>query len=131
MVGPGRSLMMRNLLVLGLLAIAIAAVAGGPQTPAVPNLYLTGEAPLPRAGEKDADGRTVYRARLSGHLTNYYEEKIPPYTLPDPLKMSDGRRVANSQMWFKERRPEILRMFQTEIYGRVPDSAPKVRWEVA
>jgi hypothetical protein len=115
---------------LGLFVSAIAAVAGGLQT-AGTNLYLTGEAPLPRAGEKDADGRTVYRARLTGHLTNYYEDKIPPYTLPDPLKMSDGRRVTDSQMWFKERRPEILKMFQTEIYGIVPDTAPKVRWEVA
>jgi hypothetical protein len=121
----------KNLLVLGLLATAIVAVAGGAQTPAGTNLYLTGEAPLPRAGEKDADGRTVYRARLTGHLTNYYEDKIPPYALPDPLKLSDGRRVADSQMWFKERRPEILRMFQSEIYGKVPDTAPKVRWEVA
>lgn len=122
----------KYLLLLGLLVSAtVAVVAGGPQTPSVTNPALTGEAPLPRAGEKDADGRTVYRARMTGHLTNYYEEKIPPYTLPDPLKMNDGRRVVDSQMWLKERRPEILQMFQTEIYGKVPDTAPKVRWEVA
>ena len=122
----------KYLLSLGLLvSVTVAVVAGGPQTPSVTNPSLTGEAPLPRAGEKDADGRTVYRARLTGHLTNYYEEKIPPYTLPDPLKMNDGRRVVDSQVWLKERRPEILQMFQTEIYGKVPDTAPKVRWEVA
>ena len=122
----------KYLLALGLfMSLTIAAFAGGPQASSVPNLYLTGEAPLPRVGEKDADGRTVYRARLTGHLTNYYEEKIPPYTLPDPLRLNDGRRVVDAQMWLKERRPEMLRMFQTEIYGKVPDTAPKVRWEVA
>ena len=114
-----------------MVSATVAAVAVVPQTPSVTNPSLTGEAPLPRAGEKDADGRTVYRARLTGHLTNYYEEKIPPYTLPDPLKMNDARRVVDSQMWLKDRRPEILQMFQTEIYGKVPDTAPKVRWEVA
>jgi len=109
----------KYLLSLGLLvSVTVAVVAGGPQTPSVTNPSLTGEAPLPRAGEKDADGRTVYRARLTGHLTNYYEEKIPPYTLPDPLKMNDGRRVVDSQMWLKERRSEILQTFQTEIYGK-------------
>ncbi len=121
----------KNLLALGLFASVIAVAAGFLQRAAGTNLYLTGKAPQPRAGEKDADGRTVYRARLSGHLTNYYEDKIPPYTLPDPLKMNDGRRVADSQMWFKERRTEILKMYQSEIYGRVPETAPKVRWEVA
>ena len=33
-------------------------------------------------------------------------------------------------MWFKERRPEILKFYQTEIYGRIPENAPKVTWEV-
>jgi len=122
----------KHLLTLGLfVSVTIAAVAQGPQSPPVTNPALTGEAPLPRLGEKDADGRTVYRARLTGHLTNYYEEKIRPYTLPDPLTTDDGRRVVDAQMWLKERRPEILKMFQTEIYGRVPDTAPRVRWEVA
>ena len=92
---------------------------------------MTGEAPLPRVGEKDADGRTVYRARLSGHLTNYYEEKVPPYSLPDPLTMNNGRRVTTAQMWLNGRRTEILEAYRTEIYGKVPDTAPKVRWEVA
>src|SRR5678815_4738483 len=126
----GRSSMVprsKHLLTLGLfVSVTIAAVAQGPQSPPVANPALTGEAPLPRLGEKDADGRTVYRARLTGHLTNYYEEKIRPYTLPGPLTTDDGRRVVDAQMWLKERRPEILKMFQTEIYGRVPDTAPRV-----
>jgi hypothetical protein len=30
----------------------------------------------------------------------------------------------------KKRRPEILKFYQTEIYGRAPANAPKVTWEV-
>lgn len=79
---------------------------------------------------KDAEGRTLRRAP-TGHITNYYEDKVPPYTLPDPLVMADGRKVTSAEMWQNERRPEILRLYQTEIYGRVPATAPKVRFEIA
>ena len=33
--------------------------------------------------------------------------------------------------WFKQRRPEVLKLFQTEIFRRVPDNAPNVKWQVA
>ncbi len=78
---------------------------------------------------KDAAGRTLRRAS-TGHLTNYYEEKVPPYILPDVLKLADGRTVSDADMWFKLRRPEILKLYETDIYGRVPASAPKARFEV-
>jgi hypothetical protein len=53
---------------------------------------------------------------------NYDEAKVPAYTLPDPLKMQDGRPVTSAQMWRNERRPELLKLFETEVYGRrLPD----------
>ena len=55
---------------------------------------------------------------------------MPPYSLPDPLVMASGERVDSTAKWFKERRPEILKFYQTEIYGRIPANAPKVTWEV-
>jgi hypothetical protein len=78
---------------------------------------------------KDAAGRSIRRAP-TGHLTNYYEEKVAPYTLPDPLVLLDGRPVRDADTWFKLRRPEILKLYETEIYGRVPTNVPKVRFEV-
>jgi hypothetical protein len=33
-------------------------------------------------------------------------------------------------MWLEQRRPEILKFYETEIYGRVPANAPRVVWEV-
>jgi hypothetical protein len=87
---------------------------------------ITPPAPPPL---KDAEGRTIRRAP-SGHLTNYYEEKVPPYTLPDVLTLQNGQPVRDADSWFKQRRPELLKLYESEIYGRVPVTAPKVRFEV-
>ena len=53
--------------------------------------------------------------------SNSDEAKVRPYTLPDPLVMADGRKVTTREMWFNERRPELLRIFQAEVYGAVPE----------
>jgi hypothetical protein len=41
-------------------------------------------------------------------------------SLPDSLVMLDGRQVTNSAMWFGERRPELIRLFQHYMYGELP-----------
>ena len=51
---------------------------------------------------------------------NYDESKIPAYTLSDPLVMEDGTPVKDAKTWVKKRRPEILRMFENEMFGKVP-----------
>jgi hypothetical protein len=86
------------------------------------------EAPKPPP-LKDAEGRSLRRAP-TGHITNYYEEKVPPYTLPDVLTLQNGQPVRDADTWFKQRRPELLKIYATEIYGHVPASAPKVKFEV-
>ena len=86
--------------------------------------------------KRDAQGNQVLGTDLyiwapSGHFTSYDLEDIPPYTLPDPLVMQDGRHVTTPEMWYKERRPEIVSLFKDYIYGRVPeDKLPKMIWEV-
>jgi hypothetical protein len=82
-------------------------------------------------GGRDPNGNPVRLARATGHVSNYSEDKVPPYTLPDPLVTSDGQRVTSAEMWVKKRRPEILKFYQSDIYGRIPENAPKVTWEVA
>ena len=69
-------------------------------------------------------------AKATGHVSNYSEDKVRPYTLPDPLVTASGQ-VSSAQQWFKTRRPEILKFYREEIYGGVPDGAPRVTWEVA
>ena len=51
---------------------------------------------------------------------NYDESKVPPYTLPDPLIMASGEPVTDAPTWNKRRRPEILELFTTQVYGRSP-----------
>ncbi len=45
--------------------------------------------------------------------------------LPDPLMMQDGRRVETTEQWRMERRPELIDLFRTHVYGRAPIGRPK------
>jgi hypothetical protein len=58
---------------------------------------------------------------------NYDESKVGSYTLPDPLRMADGRKVTTSEQWIAERRPELLRLFETQVYGKTPPAARSFR----
>ena len=51
---------------------------------------------------------------------NYDESKVPPYTLPDPLVLQDGTPVKTADQWRQRRRPELLSLFASEVYGRTP-----------
>ena len=77
----------------------------------------------------DSNGNPLRRAVKTGHVSNYDESKVTPYTLPDPLVLSNGKPVRDAATWIAQRRPEILRAYQTEIYGAIPASAPKVTWK--
>ncbi len=79
-------------------------------------------------GKSDPNGNPVRLARATGHVSNYSEDKVAAYQLPDPLLMFDGKPVTSRKMWFNDRRPEIMKFYQNEIYGRVPTTVPKVVW---
>jgi len=66
----------------------------------------------------------------SPNAPNYDEAKANPYpNLPDPLTFHDGKPVRNTKDW-KRRRVEIVRDFDSEVYGRVPKHTPGVTWTV-
>ena len=65
------------------------------------------------------------------HYANYDESTANPFpNLPDVLTLNNGQRVTSPSMWWKQRRPEIVELFDREVYGRVPAHTPKVNWEV-
>ena len=45
---------------------------------------------------KDANGNSLRVAAKTGHVSNYDESKVKPYTLPDPLVFAGGGRVENA-----------------------------------
>ncbi len=61
---------------------------------------------------------------------NYDEEKVSKYTLPDPLVMLDGTKVKDAEAWRAKRRPEVLELFRTHIYGNAPGRPERLRFKV-
>lgn len=61
---------------------------------------------------------------------NYDENKIPPYTLPELLKMSNGQKVTTVQQWEQIRRPELLSIFTEQVYGKMPTESLPVSYKV-
>src|SRR5678816_1318676 len=62
---------------------------------------------------------------------NYDPAKANPFPdLSDPLTLKNGQKVTTSEMWWKQRRPEIVEDFEREVIGRVPKNVPKVTWTV-
>ena len=61
---------------------------------------------------------------------NYEEAKVPKFNLPDPLICLDGTKVKDAEIWQNKRRPEILRLFEDEVYGRAPGKPQAMRFEV-
>jgi len=62
---------------------------------------------------------------------NYDEALANPYpNLPEALVLKSGERVTTPEMWWKQRRPEIVEDFEREVVGRIPSNVPKVTWTV-
>ncbi len=61
---------------------------------------------------------------------NYDESKVPDYTLPALLTTQSGKPVESVRDWERVRRPEILRLFSEQVYGKTPTQKLPVRFEV-
>src|SRR5580658_6791663 len=62
---------------------------------------------------------------------NYDEATANPYPiLPDALTLKNGKKVTTPDVWWNQRRPEIVEDFEREVVGRIPRNVPKVTWEV-
>lgn len=61
---------------------------------------------------------------------NYDESKAAVFAnYPDPLILSDGSPVTSANLWWTERRPQIIEAFDSQVYGRAPAHTPKIHWE--
>jgi hypothetical protein len=67
---------------------------------------------------------------VAGIPVNYDEAKVGSYSLPDPLKLANGKPVRDAKTWWKTRRPEIEALFETQQYGRAPGRPVEESFEV-
>ncbi|KPM49636.1 glucuronyl esterase domain-containing protein [Jiulongibacter sediminis] len=54
---------------------------------------------------------------------NYDESKVEPYTLPELLRSAGGQEIKTVKEWESIRRTEIVRLFEEEVYGKIPAEA--------
>ena len=120
-----------------LLAVAFSASAAEPAEAAAPRPGSTNwTAAHDHKNMMEQLGITRLRPGPSGRRgatneANYDESKANPFpNLPELLTLKNGRKVTSAEMWWKQRRPEIVEDFEREVYGRVPANVPKVTWSV-
>ncbi|MFN0084825.1 MAG: acetylxylan esterase [Blastocatellia bacterium] len=68
------------------------------------------------------------QAQPPAFVPNYDEAKVGTFSLPDPLVMADGTKVADARQW-RKRRSEILRLFETHVYGKTPAARAPIQFE--
>src|SRR5712692_9681912 len=135
-----------RVLLLGLFAVASQSATGqqaGSPSAGEPPATTGGPPPMNWTVEQDHQnmmdqlGIKALRPGPSGNESapnhaNYDESKANPFpNLPDALTLKSGAKVTTSEMWWQQRRPEIVEDFEREVYGRVPKNAPKVTWSVS
>jgi hypothetical protein len=72
----------------------------------------------------------VVRKEVAGIPVNYDEALVGTYTLPDPLVLADGSRVQDANTWYQRRRPEIVRLFEENQFGRSPGRPADMSFDV-
>lgn len=62
----------------------------------------------------------IEKSRAQTILSNTDESKVPPYTLPDVLKIKNGKEVKTSQEWNNIQRPYIYHLYEEIQFGKYP-----------
>src|SRR5882724_2562063 len=77
-----------------------------------------------------AQPNTTPPAVVAGIPVNYDETKAGTYTLPDPLLLANGKKVTDAKTWNEKRRPEIVRLFEENEYGKTPGRPAAMHFNV-
>ena len=77
-----------------------------------------------------ARSQTTAPAKPPAIPANYDEALVGTYTLPDPLVLANGKHVKDAETWFKKRRPEIVKLFESNMHGRSPGRPVEMKFNV-
>jgi hypothetical protein len=102
-------------------------MAGMPQGSRYPLLAL---AAFLSAGAHAQPQPPAAPAAVAGIPINYDETKVGSYTLPGPLTLSNGKPVRDAKTWTEKRRPEIVRLFEENEYGRSPGRPKAMTFDI-
>ena len=58
---------------------------------------------------------------------NYDESEVPDYILPPVLTSFDGQVINTVEAWEKTRRPEIIRFFEQNMFGEIPQPSSPIK----
>ncbi len=61
---------------------------------------------------------------------NYDESKVPAYNLPNVLETSAHRQVRTKTAWERVRRPEIITLFEDNVYGQMPKAIDRLTYSI-
>jgi len=117
---------MRARLFLGMAAVLAGAALSAQGVPVTPEsdrqatMTMLGITALVPGVDADPKG---------ANPANTDEARANPYPLPDPLRVA-GRPVRDPADWWARGRPFVAETYAREVYGRVPDGIPPVRWQV-
>jgi hypothetical protein len=75
--------------------------------------------------------QTLGQSKEWGTEVIYSELQVPKFDLPDLLVTVEGNKVTSEEEWMNVRRPQIMALLATTIYGRVPtpEAPVKTRFE--
>ena len=60
---------------------------------------------------------------------NTKEDHVPPFDLPSPLRIPDGKTIQTPFEWMNFRRDAVLRLFLEEMYGWMPPRPERMHFE--
>jgi len=63
-------------------------------------------------------------------LSNSDESKVPPYTLPDVLKMKNGKEVTNVKEWNNVQRPYLYHLYEEIQFGEYPKMKIPIKYRL-
>lgn len=80
---------------------------------------------LPLFAQKEKLAKVV-----AGFPVNYEEDSVGDYVLPDVLRLNNGQKITDAKTWTDKRRPELIKLFEEEQFGKVPPRPASLRFNV-